>query len=264
MDSTAHLSSDGSATGECLRQRLEEVRGRIATAAIKSGRRADQVLLVVVSKTASLEQMRELSGMGQTDFGENRIQQLTQRAAQMDEFLARRRQMQGIEGEIRWHMIGSLQRNKVSKAVELSRLIHSVDSLRLAEEIESCAGKREKPVDVLIEVNISSEESKHGISAPAVRHVVDQIDTMANVRPRGLMCMAPIDADDSTRRSLFTRCREILEDVRKAGAGGARFDLLSMGMSGDFETAIECGANIVRIGSAVLGSPAVSETPEGQ
>ena len=263
--SAAAASTEGGplpAIGAALRERYESVRARIAAAARRGGRSPESVALVVVSKTASLEQVRELVGLGQVDFGENRVQQLVQRAAQIAEFLARRRELQRTPCTVRWHMIGRLQRNKVKKAVEHSRLIHSVDSMRLAEEIESCATKREEPVDVLVEVNVSGEESKAGISPPAVRHIVAQIDTMVNVRPRGLMCMAPLKSSEAECRGIFERCRELLEDVRRSGAGGERFDLLSMGMSNDFELAVECGANLVRIGSAILGAPALVETPD--
>jgi pyridoxal phosphate enzyme (YggS family) len=159
------------------------------------------------------------------------------------------------------HMIGTMQRNKVKKAVEATRLIHSVDSLRLAEEIQIAAARRETPIEVLVEVNISGESSKQGVAPGAARHLVAQIDTMVNVRPRGLMCMAPLTGGADAARATFERCRELYDDIRQVGAGGERFDILSMGMTSDFEIAVQCGSNMVRVGSAVIGPPQVTEEP---
>ena len=247
-----------------LRERLDSVKERIAAAATQAGRDPREIALVAVTKHASMDQIRELIGLGHVDLGENRVQQLMQRAAQVDEFLSRRRQLPESAGtgehpsQARWHMVGRLQRNKVRKAVELSRLIHGVDSLRLAEEIQSVAVRREQPVEILIQVNVAGEAAKGGVAPAAARHLVDQIDTMVNVRPRGLMCMAPLDdggeASPELARRTFDRCRELFDDIRAAGSGGERFDLLSMGMSGDFEIAIASGANLVRVGSSIFGA----------
>lgn len=253
-----------------LRERYEAVQKRVADAARRSGRRPEQIKLVVVTKSATIEQIRELIALGQQDFGENRVQQLMQRTAQIDEHCARLRELRGSAPDVRWHMIGSVQRNKVRKMVELVRLIHSVDSLRLAEEIHVQSARRPQPMDVLIEVNVSGEISKHGITAAAVRHVVQQMDTMVNLRTRGLMVMAPLEGGLDAARETFRRGAELFHDVRGAlgtgigvGSGpGEAFDLLSMGMSGDFELAIEAGANIVRVGSAVIGAPSVESTTE--
>ncbi|MHC4992038.1 MAG: YggS family pyridoxal phosphate-dependent enzyme, partial [Planctomycetota bacterium] len=188
-----------------------------------------------------------------------RVQSLIQRAAQLDEFLERHRQhrterSQTIAGSVRWHMIGHLQRNKVRKLLGRVRLIHSVDSLRLAEEIQTCAGKLAEPVEVLVQMNTSGEKSKHGVVPAAARHLVEQIDTMMNLRPRGLMCIGPLADDPEASRPSFALCKESFEDIRRSGAGGERFDILSMGMTSDFEIAIECGANVVRVGSAIFGT----------
>ncbi len=249
-------------TDGTLRERYDAVKQRIADAARAAGRKPEHIMLVVVSKTATPEQIRELISFGQVDFGESRVQQLMQRAAQIDEHLMRLREMRGSAPEVRWHMIGSIQRNKVRKAVELARLIHSVDSLRLAEEIHVQAARREQPIDVLLEVNVSGEISKHGITGAAVRHVVQQLDTMANLRVRGLMCMAPLAGAAGEARKTFDRCGEIFRDVRESGIAEKTFDLLSMGMSGDFEDAIAAGANIVRVGSAIIGAGQPEAAPE--
>ncbi len=252
---------------QTLRGRYEDVRTRIDRAAERSGRRPSEIVLVAVTKNAAIEDIRELVSLGHVDLGENRVQQLVQRAAIVEEFNARRSERGAKVTPVRWHMIGTLQRNKVKQAVETSRLIHSVDSLRLAEELQEYAeergsapgGEKYGPVDVLIEVNVAGERSKHGCAPAAARHLVDMIDTMVALRPRGLMCMAPQhattggNADDARR--VFIRCQELFEEIREIGSGGERFDILSMGMSGDYEIAIECGSNMVRVGSAIFGEP---------
>ena len=250
------------ANGTTLAQRYADVKSRIAAAARRAGRRPEDVLLVVVSKSGTVDQVRELVQLGQQDFAENRVQQLAQRVAQVEEWRLRRSELGADLPAVRWHMIGSLQRNKVKKAVECVRLVHSVDSLRLAEEIQAAATRRETPVEVLVEVNVSGEGSKHGVAPGAARHLVAQIETMVNVRARGLMCMAPLDGGPAAARPTFERCRELYEDIRQSGAGGERFNVLSMGMSGDFEVAVECGSNMVRVGGAVIGPPQVTEDPE--
>ena len=241
-----------------LSERLDAVRRRIDDAARRSGRRGDDVLLVAVTKYASIDQIREMIELGHRDFGESRAQQLIQRAAQIDEYLERHRERSGsrdkqIPDSVRWHMIGHLQRNKVRKAIEHARLIHSVDSLRLAEELQTAAAKRENPVEVLVQVNIAAEKNKYGVAPAAARHLIEQIDTMMNLEPRGLMCMAPYVDDPEEIRPVFERCRELFVDTKKAGVGGEKFNILSMGMTNDYEVAVECGANLVRIGSALFG-----------
>jgi pyridoxal phosphate enzyme (YggS family) len=247
-----------------LKERYESVKQRIAAAAQRAGVRPEGIVLVAGTKYAAIDQVRQLLEMGHIDLGENQVQSLLQRAAQIDEFLQRHRQLSlgqsktsPIPRQVRWHMIGHLQRNKVRKLLGVARLIHSVDSLRLAEEIHNAAVRLEEPVEVLIEVNVAGEKSKFGIAPAAARHLLDQIDTMMSLRPRGLMCMAPLSEDAEQSRVVFDRCRELFEDLRKTGAGGERFDILSMGMSQDFEVGIECGANMVRVGTAIFGPPMV-------
>ena len=249
------------ANGTTLKQRYLDVQSRIASAAKVAGRRPEDIMLVVVSKSGSVEQIRELMQLGQVDFAENRVQQLLQRTAQIDEWRARHAELGGTAPVVRWHMIGTMQRNKVQKAVEATRLIQSVDSLRLAEEIQIAAARRESPIEVLVEVNVSGESSKQGVAPGAARHLVAQIDTMVNVRPRGLMCMAPLTGGADAARAPFERCRELYDDIRQVGAGGELFDILSMGMTSDFEIAVQCGSNMVRVGSAVIGPPQVTEEP---
>lgn len=250
-----------------LKDRYEAVKQRIASAASRTGRSANQIVLVAVTKYASIDQVRELIDLGHEDLGESHVQNLVQRAAQIEEFFQRKRELSDRKSKaparsIRWHMIGHLQRNKVRKVIGIARLIHSVDSLRLAEEIQMAAGRLDKPLEVLVQVNVAGERSKFGIAPAAARHFIDQLDTMLNLRVRGLMCMAPMTDDPQSSRLVFERSRELFEEVRKTGAGGERFDILSMGMSSDFEIAIECGANMVRVGSAIFGEPAAETAHE--
>jgi hypothetical protein len=241
-----------------LRVRFQDIRDRIDAACDRSGRSKQSVILVAVTKHASMDQIRTLMEMGHADLGENRVQHLEQRAAQLDEFLKRHKQLgtpksKGVPDQARWHMIGHLQRNKVRKVVNLVRLIHTVDSLRLAEEIQAAATRREEPIEVLVQVNVVGESQKHGVAPAAAHHLIEQMDTMLNVRPRGLMCMAPAVENPEDARNCFQQCHELFDDISKTGVAGDRFDILSMGMSDDFEVAVECGANIVRVGRAIFG-----------
>lgn len=261
-------------TEPSLRDRYSAVRERIAAAARKSGRDPAAIMLIAVTKHAEPDQIRELMQLGHIDFGENRVQQLTQRAVMIGEWLARQRVMPGASQSrsaadllpqssrsatpppaVRWHMIGHLQRNKARKVVELCRLIHSVDSLRLAEELQLIAAKREDPVEILLQVNCSGEESKFGCAIGAAIHLAEQIETMVQVKVRGLMTMAPLSATPEQARPTFGRCRELFEEIRDSGVVSPAFNILSMGMSHDFEVGIEEGANMVRIGTALFGEP---------
>ncbi|MBY0310975.1 MAG: YggS family pyridoxal phosphate-dependent enzyme [Phycisphaerales bacterium] len=263
-------------TLETLKDKYVEVRQRIADAAKRSGRSAQNVMLVAVTKTAEPDQIRELIKLGQIDFGENRMQQLLPRATIIDEWLMRQRTLPGAavsrtpedaltnKGEtstsagvplVRWHMIGHLQRNKAKKAVETCRLIHSVDSLRLVEELQLIGLKREKPIEVLVQVNCSGESQKYGCAIAATEHLVEQIETMVHVQVRGLMTMAAHADDPEKSRPTFERLRELFEEIRERGTGGPRFNILSMGMSNDYEVAIQEGSNLVRVGSALFGEP---------
>lgn len=257
-------------TTTTLESRYIEVRQRVADAAARAGRAPEDVILVAVTKTAEPDQIRTLLHLGHRDLGESRIQQLVQRASMIEELLARRRALPstpssrtdngslpppGPPDSVRWHMIGHLQRNKARKAVEFCRLIHSVDSLRLAEEIQQAAVRREQMVDILVQVNCSGEPNKHGCLMPAARHLADQISTMSFVNVRGLMTMAEATDDTDKIRRTFSRCRELFEDIISTGPPGTQFNILSMGMSGDFELAIAEGANMVRVGTAIFGDP---------
>lgn len=245
-----------------LKERYTEVKQRVAKAAEASGRSPDSVYLIAVTKFAEPEDIRELIELGHRDFGENKVQQLSQRASVINEWFDRMKLAPRVVGErssfdpsdpVRWHMIGHLQRNKVRKIADLVRLVHSVDSLRLAEEIQQIANKLDRTIDVLLQVNISTEESKYGVPIAAAGAIAEQIDTMINVRVRGLMTMAPLTENPEDSRQHFARCKDLYDDLVREGVGEGHFNLLSMGMSGDYEVAIEEGANIVRVGSAIFG-----------
>jgi len=253
---------------ETLQSRFREVKARIAAAAISAGRAADSVLLVAVSKYAGLDQIRELVVLGQRDFGENQIQQMLQRSAMIDEWIARQKAIApyavnpsaslAVTGKleigcVRWHMIGQLQRNKAKKAIEVCRLIHSIKDLRMAEDLHELSVVRDGTVEILIQVNASGEGTKSGCAMPAVPYLIEQIETMSSVRVRGLMTMAPHSERPEDARPTFARLREVFEDVRRDGVAGPHFNILSMGMSHDFEVAISEGSNLVRVGSSIFG-----------
>ncbi len=267
---------------DSLQDRYALVCDRVARATERAGRRREDAILVAVTKTAEPEQIRELIGLGHRDFGESRVQQLIQRAAMVDEYLARLRVSPGTRrppppaataGErlfpltpgastgrappspapVRWHMIGHLQRNKARKVVDHVRLIHSVDSLRLAEELQGLALKRDRVIEVLVQVNCSGEATKSGCPVPAALALAEQIGTMVNVRARGLMTMAAPGASPEDARPSFARAREIFDEIAASAVNEGQFNLLSMGMSGDYEVAIAEGANLVRVGTAIFG-----------
>ncbi len=258
-----------------LSQRYAEVQERIAASAKLSGRKGEEILLVAVTKNAMPDQIRALLDLGHRDLGENKVQNLVQRAAMVDEYMARMKVLatgraakpvaQGLfatsqqaTAQPRWHMIGHCQRNKARKIVELVRLVHSLDSLRLAEELQTVALKRDVIVEVLLQVDCSGEEGKFGCPMPAAPALAEQIDSMMNVRLRGLMTMAPYDDNPEKSRRVFIRCRELFEEMRSLGCGEGRLNILSMGMSNDYEIAVQEGSNMVRVGTALFG-----EAPAG-
>lgn len=251
-----------------LGEKLDDVRQRIASAAAKAKRQESEVTLIAVTKTAAPEQIREILSLGVGDLGESRVQILAQRAAQLNEYFHRRSAMGEGGGDLpkklRWHMIGHLQRNKVKAILPVIAAIHSIDSLRLAEEIDTQAAKIEKRIPVLMEVNASEETSKFGVAVGAAVHLGEQIDSMPNLQLIGLMTMAPLEAKPAVIQHVFARTHEIFEEMKWHKIGGAGFRHLSMGMSHDFELAITEGATMVRIGTALFGGKTVEgdEQPE--
>ena len=243
-----------------IKDRYEKVQERIANAAKRAGRDSSDIHLVAVTKYASVDDVRQLVDLGHVDFGESRLQHFTQIAAQIAEYIDRRQELgePDLATPVRWHFIGHLQRNKCRRVLPLTRMIHSVDSLRIAEEIQEIAGKKNLTIEVLLQANISRERQKTGIAPAAVGYLLEQIATMPNVIPRGMMCMAPESKDPEESRPIFQRCSELFEEMQTNPHRGDAFNVLSMGMSSDFEIAVECGSNIVRVGSALFGVPATN------
>ncbi|MBC8109229.1 MAG: YggS family pyridoxal phosphate-dependent enzyme [Anaerolineae bacterium] len=241
-----------------LAEKLSELKDRIASACAKAKRDPSEVTLIAVTKTAAPEQIRELLQLGVGDLGESRVQQLTQRAMQLNEFHQRRVQHGDatVAQKLRWHMVGHLQRNKVKQLLPVVSLIHSVDSLRLAEELDIAAAKIEKKQPVLLQVNASEEQQKYGVAVGAAVHLAEQIDSMPNLQMMGLMSMAPLGADESVIRHGFARSREIFEEMKWHKIGANSLKHLSMGMSEDFEAAIEEGSTMIRVGTALFGGKA--------
>jgi pyridoxal phosphate enzyme (YggS family) len=247
-----------------LAERLDEVNERIAAACARAKRDRGEVTLIAVTKTASPEQVREIVQLGVGDLGESRVQVLTQRAAQINEFYQRRvaHGESGLPSRLRWHMIGHLQRNKVKPILPLVSCIHSVDSLRLAEEIDTHAARIERRIPVMLEVNAGDESGKFGVAVGAAVHLAEQIDSMSHLQLVGLMSMAPQVEDPETVRPVFARAREVFEEMKWHKIGGTSLRHLSMGMSNDFEVAIAEGATMVRIGSLLFGGKSEENAEE--
>lgn len=239
-----------------LSENLKRVKDRVGAACARARRDPSDVRLVAVTKYVEVDVIRQLLDLGLVDVGESRAQQLNQRAGMMHEYFERKSVLSGRKDgppvRPRWHMVGHLQRNKVKLVVPWAELIHSVDSLRLAEDLHLQAAKLGRVVDVLLQVNTSGERSKFGIAVGAAAHLAEHFDILSGVRLCGLMTMAPLDATPVEVRLAFDRLRDIFEDMRGERHVGPEFRHLSMGMSGDFEAAIEAGATMVRIGSLLF------------
>ena len=220
-----------------LSDRLRSVEGRIRAACQRGGRSREQVTLIAVTKTISAEVAAALPELGVLDVGENRPQELWRKAAL-------------LPSTVRWHLIGHLQRNKIDRTLPLVRMIHSVDSVRLLEELEKQA---KSPIDVLLEVNASGETSKHGLAPGEIAALVETIQPLQRVRVRGLMTMAALENDPERCRPTFRLLRELRDSLAQRLGPPHQVDQLSMGMSNDFEVAIEEGATLVRIGTALFG-----------
>ncbi len=229
---------DGDIDYEAIRRGVEEVRGRIAEACRRAGRDPGEVTLIAVSKGHPPEAVRAAHEAGMTIFGENRVQEASQKIPLCPSSLV-------------WHMVGHLQRNKVRKALPLFEMIHSVDSLRLVEALERECSRLGKVLPVLIEVNVAGESSKYGVAPENLRELLDAAAGCGHLEVRGLMTMPPWSPDPEKVRPYFARLRELL--VKAGEEWGHGLVELSMGMSADFEVAIEEGATMVRIGTAIFG-----------
>lgn len=225
-------------TIQTLKQNLSSVAERIAGACDRCGRKPSDVTLVGVTKSVDIDIAGALMDAGVEHVGENRIPEAERKHAALGD--------RGV-----WHMIGHLQRNKVRKALPLFSMIHSVDSLRLLMEIDSQCEKLNLTMEVLLEVNVSGEESKYGLTQDELHAILGQADAHPRVAIRGLMTMAPYVANPEETRPVFSGLREMMEEIRKQGLAGPDFNVLSMGMTNDFEVAIEEGATHVRVGTAL-------------
>jgi len=243
---------------------LKRVEQRIADACAKAHRDPTRIKLVAVTKYATPDVIRTLVEIGAGDLGESRVQELTRRAAMVREWL-HRREWDGSVAKLQeptWHMIGHLQRNKVAAVLPWVGMIHSVDSLRLAEEIDSTAGKIGRPMPILLQINAGGESSKHGVAVAAATHLAEQIASLKHLQLRGLMSMAPLTDDANVVRHAFQRTREIFDEIVGERLCGPAFTELSIGMSSDFEHAIEFGATYLRIGSALFEGLELAPQPE--
>ena len=224
-----------------IKDRLERVRERIREAAVSCGRDPETVKLVAVSKTVPLDRVRAGIKAGVTILGENYVQEAGEKIG-------------ALEGEdVSWHLVGHLQSNKARHAVSLFDMIHSVDSLKLARELDRRAHALEKVQSILIQVNISGEETKSGIETEQTVALIRDIAPLKNVAVRGLMTMPPYFNAPEKVRPYFRALRALQKQIREEAIPNVDMSELSMGMSGDFETAIEEGATLVRIGTAIFG-----------
>ena len=223
-----------------LKERLKEVEQNIQNACDRSGRDRCEVTLIAVSKTKPVSMLQEVYEENIRDFGENKVQELCEK-------------MEVLPSDIRWHMIGHLQRNKVKYIVGQVALIHSVDSYRLAEEINIQAKKKNVTVPILVEVNIAHEESKFGISEADAIQLVEEIAELDNIRIMGLMTIAPYVENPEDNRMYFRKIKELSVDIRNKKIDNVSMDILSMGMTGDYQVAIEEGATMVRVGTGIFG-----------
>lgn len=246
-----------------LQENLKQVEQRIADACARVNRNPKDVTLVSVTKSVPFDVIRTMVELGMHCLGENQVQALTKRAAMMQEWLNRRHRNAAapILKRPSWHMIGHLQRNKVKALLPWIETIHSVDSLRLAEEIDAQAAKLDRVIPILLEVNAGGESAKTGVAVAAATHLAEQIQTLPHLNVHGLMAMAPLTEDESIIRHTFERTRELFDEVVSLRICGPQFKELSLGMSADFEMAIEFGATFVRIGSALFEGIEIAPQP---
>lgn len=223
-----------------IKQNLEEVERNICAACNRSGRKREDVTLISVSKTKPISMLEEAYAAGSRDFGENKPQEL-------------REKQETLPTDIRWHMIGHLQRNKIKYIIDKACMIHSVDSERLAEAVSLEAGKRGIVMPVLVEVNIAREESKFGIYEEDTPAFIEKISSLPNIRVEGLMTIAPFVENAEENRIFFRKLRNLYVDIKSKNIDNVTMCNLSMGMTGDYQVAIEEGATMVRVGTGIFG-----------
>ena len=219
---------------------MEIVKQKIAQACEKAGRSMAEVTLIAVSKTKPVPALLEAYEAGAREFGENKVQELVDKIPM-------------LPADVRWHMIGHLQRNKVKYIVDKVALIHSVDSLRLAEEISREAVKKQTEVDILVEVNMAEEESKFGVSEKEAPALVEEISKLPAIHIKGLMTIAPYVENAEENRKYFQRLKQLSVDIAQKNIDNVSMNVLSMGMTGDYGVAVEEGATYVRVGTGIFG-----------
>lgn len=233
-----------------IRQNIEIIRQNISEAAVKSGNKDSDVTIVCVTKNRILEEIYQVLDAGITHIGENRVQEAREKYIALTEYA------KDIDSPFNFHMIGHLQTNKVNRTLDMFDLIHSVDSLRLAQKINDVSNERQVNTDVLIEVNTSDEESKFGIGYEQTITLLEEICRLDNICVRGLMTMAPFVTDKEETRPYFRRLHKLRDQINEIQIPffreKIRMDFLSMGMSQDYEVAVEEGANMLRIGTAIF------------
>lgn len=223
-----------------IAENYRDVEQKVCEACRRVGRDRSEVTLIAVSKTKPVEMLREAMDAGADVFGENKVQELCDK-------------YEILPKSLHWHMIGHLQRNKVKYIVDKAELIHSVDSLRLAEEISKEAVKKNVQSDILIEVNVAEEDTKFGITVENAEELIRQIAVLPHVHIQGLMTIAPYVEDPEENRPIFRRLRKLAVDIKMKNIDNVHMDVLSMGMTGDYEVAVEEGATMVRVGTGIFG-----------
>ncbi|MGN0290874.1 MAG: YggS family pyridoxal phosphate-dependent enzyme [Lachnospiraceae bacterium] len=223
-----------------LKENLKAVETKVQAACDAAKRDRSEITLIAVSKTKPIEMLQEIYDAGVRDFGENKVQELTEKYEVMPT-------------DMKWHMIGHLQRNKVKYIVDKVTLIHSVDSLRLAQEISKEAVKKEVIVPILIEVNISKEETKFGLAEDEVFSLIEEAAKLPNIQIKGLMTVAPPVADAEENRPIFKKIKQLSVDITNKNIDNVTMEILSMGMTNDYTVAIEEGATMVRVGTGIFG-----------
>ena len=219
---------------------IKQVEENIIKSCEKVGRDPKEVTLIAVSKTKPYTAIEEALPSGVLDYGENKVQELTEK-------------YEILPKDIRWHMIGHLQRNKVKYLVGKVELIHSVDSLRLANQIETEFAKKNEIANILIEVNMANEESKFGVTSETTEQLVREISKLEHVRIKGLMTIAPYTDNPETNREYFRNMKKLSVDITEKNIDNVSMNVLSMGMTGDYQVAIEEGATMVRVGTGIFG-----------
>ena len=227
-----------------ISERIKRIKGTINSACARAARKHNEVKLVVVTKSAGIEAVKEVIHLGFTVLGENRVQQLKKVSTEVADFLLGPNGDSAQLKKVEWHMIGHLQRNKVRQVLPIAALIHSVDN--------TAAAKLSLHPKVLLQVNTSNEPQKYGVPVGAATHLAEQIETLPNIKLVGLMTMAPLTHNKDVVRACFIRARELFIEMRGERIVGPQFTELSMGMSSDYEVAVEEGATILRIGSAIF------------